>query len=412
MDGVNDCLCTCVADSLRDINCFARFIGHDLLYGLGSVGHVVTLKQPMTLADLCSKLAKDILDFTQEEVTQPTDPALAKLLKNLEVVVSQGRYQQWTLSAPATPSINTESLPTPAACERRAPVVRGVSRWKKACRNCTCVLAELEPEELAQRRGKVVLLCDKVDGQASESLEAKLVAATSAPVTPSVTSTQVSQLSSLEGYIQLLERTSRATLALAIVVQRTTQHEEAKMVRIQSLEDELATTRKSLQHAEHYLRARQGAIESLENQLSSSTSSVDEAESHLAGLRAAIQRLEDELARERNWHAETGAALSDAEAQLSAISQTLTDAEAARDALLGNQGRSHTPATDTYDKIAQYKPPYGVLSGLCIWLLATLAFAPLTSLLVPAVMWLSLRCVGRRTRSRHFARSRRSCGCS
>ncbi|EJF67242.1 hypothetical protein DICSQDRAFT_76797 [Dichomitus squalens LYAD-421 SS1] len=172
---------------------------------------------------------------------------------------------------------------------------------------------------------------------AVQSLEAKLVAATSAPVTPSVNSTQISQLSSLEGYIQLLEgqaeRTSRATLALAIVAQRTTQHEEAKMARIQSLEDDLATTRKSLQQAEHYLHERQGAIESLENQLSSSTSSVGEAESHLAGLRAAMQRLEDELARERNSHAETGAALSDAEAQLNAISQTLTDAEAARDAL-------------------------------------------------------------------------------
>ncbi|TBU25155.1 hypothetical protein BD311DRAFT_790578 [Dichomitus squalens] len=41
--------------------------------------------------------------------------------------------------------------------------------------------------------------------------------------------------------------------------------------------------------------------------------------------------------------------------------------------------------------IAPYKLTYGFLSRLCIWLLATLCFAPLTAVLVPAVMWLSLR---------------------
>ena len=52
------------------------------------------------------------------------------------------------------------------------------------------------------------------------------------------------------------------------------------------------------------------------------------------------------------------------------------------------------PVWDTYDEIAQYKLTYGLISGLCIWLLAmlvTLPFAPLTAVLVPAVMWLSLR---------------------
>ncbi|TBU50064.1 NIF3-like protein-like protein [Dichomitus squalens] len=169
-DGINDWLCTRVADSLRDINWSARFIGPAFPDGLGGVGRVVTLKQPMALADLCSKvrteleltsvqvayarperekvqistiaicagsggsmllgvdadvyftgemshhevlaaiqsghnvilcghtntergylpwLAKDILDFIQEEVAQPTDPAGAELLKDLEVVVSQ-----------------------------------------------------------------------------------------------------------------------------------------------------------------------------------------------------------------------------------------------------------------------------------------------------------------------------------
>ncbi|KAI1793127.1 hypothetical protein LXA43DRAFT_1180530 [Ganoderma leucocontextum] len=171
---------------------------------------------------------------------------------------------------------------------------------------------------------------------AVQSLEAKLVAA-SAPVTPSVNSTQLSQFSALEGYIQLLEgqaeRTSRMTLALAIVIQRTAEQEEAKAARIQSLLDQLSTARENLQQSECHLQERQGAIETLETQLSSSTTSVGEAESQVAAFCATIQRLEDELARERTSHVETGAALSDAEAQLNGLSQTLTDAEAARDAL-------------------------------------------------------------------------------
>ncbi|KAI1793992.1 NIF3-like protein-like protein [Ganoderma leucocontextum] len=169
-DGINDWLCTKLADPLRDINWTARFIGQEFPDGLGGQGRVVTLKQPMALGDLSSKirtelelesvqvayakperertlistiaicagsggsmllgvdadvyftgemshhevlaamqsghnvilcghtntergylpwLAKDILEFIQEEVAQPTDPAGAELLKDLEVVVSQ-----------------------------------------------------------------------------------------------------------------------------------------------------------------------------------------------------------------------------------------------------------------------------------------------------------------------------------
>lgn len=171
---------------------------------------------------------------------------------------------------------------------------------------------------------------------AVQSLEAKLAAA-SAPVTPSVNSTQFSQLSTLEGYIHILEgqaeRNSRTTLALAVVAQRTAEQEAAKAARIQSLLNQLASSHESLQRSERHLQEHQGAIESLSTQLSSSTTSIGEAESQVAAFRTTIQRLEDELARERHSHVETGAALSDAEAQLNNLSQTLTDAEAARDAL-------------------------------------------------------------------------------
>ncbi|KAI0832320.1 DUF689-domain-containing protein [Trametes gibbosa] len=92
----------------------------------------------------------------------------------------------WTLSAPSTPSIDAESLLTPADRERPAvcePAVRGATRRKKACKNCTCGLAELEAEELAQ--SNVVMLDGAVDGQATEvsqsEKERMIAAAAAAP---------------------------------------------------------------------------------------------------------------------------------------------------------------------------------------------------------------------------------------
>ncbi|KAI8992895.1 hypothetical protein BD414DRAFT_482616 [Trametes punicea] len=52
------------------------------------------------------------------------------------------------------------------------------------------------------------------------------------------------------------------------------------------------------------------------------------------------------------------------------------------------------PIWDTYDEIAQYKLTYGFISFVCIYTLAvllTLPIALLTAVLVPIVMWMSLR---------------------
>lgn len=76
----------------------------------------------------------------------------------------------WTLSSPSTPPIDPESLLTAADRERPIPTCEPVNpngpRRKKACKNCTCGLAELEAEELQQ--SKVVILDGNVDGSAVE----------------------------------------------------------------------------------------------------------------------------------------------------------------------------------------------------------------------------------------------------
>lgn len=52
------------------------------------------------------------------------------------------------------------------------------------------------------------------------------------------------------------------------------------------------------------------------------------------------------------------------------------------------------PIFDTWDEIAQYKLIYGLASGICVWFSAvmlTLPFAAFTVVLVPALMWITLR---------------------
>jgi len=74
----------------------------------------------------------------------------------------------WTLSSPSTPPIDAESLLTAEDRARPVPTCEplnaGAPRRKKACKNCTCGLAELEAEELKQ--SKVVVVDGSVNGLA------------------------------------------------------------------------------------------------------------------------------------------------------------------------------------------------------------------------------------------------------
>ncbi|KAI9466920.1 cytokine-induced anti-apoptosis inhibitor 1, Fe-S biogenesis-domain-containing protein [Lactarius psammicola] len=77
----------------------------------------------------------------------------------------------WDLTPPQGSTIDAESLLTdadkerPAACE---PVKGGVARRRKACKGCTCGLAEEEEAELRSSLAKVVLLDGSEDGATSE----------------------------------------------------------------------------------------------------------------------------------------------------------------------------------------------------------------------------------------------------
>ena len=77
----------------------------------------------------------------------------------------------WALtSSSSTPLIDAESLLTPADKARPVPACEPVNpaapRRKKACKNCSCGLAELEEEE--RKNSKVVVIDGSQFGEAKE----------------------------------------------------------------------------------------------------------------------------------------------------------------------------------------------------------------------------------------------------
>ncbi|KAF9475932.1 Fe-S cluster assembly protein DRE2 [Pholiota conissans] len=161
-----------------------------LLTGLTPLGTLHVLNLPSAFQSLSSELTLagfTILSSLQESGTiiaqkpsyTPSSslsfknrPAGSVPLMKLNRKSDSAKKQAlWAItSSPSTPLIDAESLLTPADKARPIPTCEPANatapRRKKACKGCSCGLAELEEEE--RKNGKVVVLDGSQNGETME----------------------------------------------------------------------------------------------------------------------------------------------------------------------------------------------------------------------------------------------------
>ena len=134
-----------LTSGFRSLPSELAFAGFDILSSLPGEGTIIAQKPSVSLKNKPASF----------KLNRKADPAKKKAL--------------WAItSAPSTPLIDAEALLTAEDKSRPVPtcepVNAGAPRRKKACKGCSCGLAELEEEE--RRTGKVVLLDGSQNGEA------------------------------------------------------------------------------------------------------------------------------------------------------------------------------------------------------------------------------------------------------
>lgn len=140
--------------------------GFDVLSDQSPSGAVIAQKPALALGG--KNISEVSLTTTSTGMASPVAVAVPLRLRKKDNAAKKAALWAITSSAPSTPLIDPESLLTEADKQRPVPVCEPLNpsappRRKKACKGCTCGLAELEEEE--RRTTDVVVLDGLPNGE-------------------------------------------------------------------------------------------------------------------------------------------------------------------------------------------------------------------------------------------------------
>jgi len=146
-----------VADTIQEVLSELKLTGFTVLSSSSEQG-TVHAQKPSYSPSASFTLGK-------KATTAPALPLLSRKKTDLA-----GKKALWSLNTPASSVIDAEALLTAEDKARPVPLCEPVTsatpRRKKACKGCTCGLAELEEEE--RQNGNVVVLDGSINGEARE----------------------------------------------------------------------------------------------------------------------------------------------------------------------------------------------------------------------------------------------------